>query len=252
MIKKNTIAEIDTSMKPENLNQDSINVASEDIKNNRSINESSIESEGVLDMLNNIGIGGNIVMIVLLILSIIAVYIIVNRFITIRNSKKQNEDFIILISDLIKNNDIIQAKKVIEEHESSIARTISRSINKTNTTKDITRSIEEQSRSEEHLLESNLSSLATISGAAPMIGFLGTVIGMIVAFQEMANNVKANPADLASGIYTAMLTTAAGLVVGIIAYIGYNYLISKIDNFIFNLENRSKEFIEDIQNNKNV
>jgi len=252
MIKKNTITEIDTSMNPENLNEDATNIASEGIKNNSNTNESSIESEGVLDMLNNIGIGGNIVMIVLLILSIIAVYIIVNRFITIRNSKKQNENFIIIISDLIKNKDILHAKKVIEEHESSIARTINKSITNNHSKVNIIQSIENQSRNEEHDLESNLSSLATISGAAPMIGFLGTVIGMIVAFQEMAREVKVNPADLASGIYTAMLTTAAGLVVGIIAYIGYNYLISKIDNIIFNIEKTSKEIIDNIENKKNV
>ena len=251
MNEKNKITDIDTSNSSGILNDTSANLSSNNITNN-SNTESSIESEGVLDMISNIGIGGNIVMIILAFLSIIAVYIIINRYLTIRNFRKNDQSFIEEISILIKENNIGEAKKIITDYDSSIARSITKSIERTNTSNDITSSIEEQSRVEEHLLESNISGLATISGAAPMIGFLGTVIGMIVAFQEMAREVKVNPSDLASGIYTAMLTTAAGLVVGIIAYIGYNYLVSKIDNFIFNVETTSKEIIENIRNDKNV
>ena len=79
-----------------------------------------------------------------------------------------------------------------------------------------------------------------------MIGFLGTVIGMIVAFQEMARQPSVNPTDLASGIYTAMITTAAGLAVGIISYISYNYMVTKIDNIVFNLEHNCEELIQNI------
>ena len=94
-------------------------------------------------------------------------------------------------------------------------------------------------------MESNLANLATIAGAAPMIGFLGTVIGMIVAFHEMASaggNIDVEM--LSKGIYTAMVTTVGGLVVGIIAYIAYNFLVSKIDKVIFKLEARTTEFLD--------
>ena len=100
-------------------------------------------------------------------------------------------------------------------------------------------------------MENNLGNLATIAGAAPMIGFLGTVIGMIVAFHEMASaggNIDVEM--LSKGIYTAMVTTVGGLVVGIIAYIAYNYLVSKIDKVIFQLEARTTEFLDLLHHNE--
>jgi len=100
-------------------------------------------------------------------------------------------------------------------------------------------------------MESNLANLATIAGAAPMIGFLGTVIGMIVAFHEMASaggNIDVEM--LSKGIYTAMVTTVGGLIVGIIAYIAYNYLVSKIDKVIFQLEARTTEFLDLLHHNE--
>ena len=94
-------------------------------------------------------------------------------------------------------------------------------------------------------MENNLANLATIAGAAPMIGFLGTVIGMIVAFHEMASSGgNINVEMLSKGIYTAMVTTVAGLVVGIIAYIAYNYLVSKVEKVIFKMEARTTEFLD--------
>ena len=91
-----------------------------------------------------------------------------------------------------------------------------------------------------------LPSLEIIAQVSPLIGLLGTVIGMIVAFQEMARQPSVNPTDLASGIYTAMITTAAGLAVGIISYISYNYMVTKIDNIVFNLEHNCEELIQNI------
>ena len=100
-------------------------------------------------------------------------------------------------------------------------------------------------------MENNLANLATIAGAAPMIGFLGTVIGMIVAFHEMASaggNIDVEM--LSKGIYTAMVTTVGGLIVGIIAYIAYNFLVSKIDKVIFQLEDRTTEFLDLLHHNE--
>ena len=107
--------------------------------------------------------------------------------------------------------------------------------------------MENQAKLEVNKLESNLTNLATISGAAPMIGFLGTVIGMILAFHDMASaggNIDVEM--LSKGIYTAMITTVAGLVVGIISFISYNFLLARIDKIVFNMENSASEFIDNL------
>ena len=116
---------------------------------------------------------------------------------------------------------------------------------------DISASIENQGKLEIYQLENNLANLATIAGAATMIGFLGTVIGMIVAFHEMASaggNIDIEM--LSKGIYTAMVTTVAGLVVGIIAYIAYNLLVAKVEKVIFMLEATTTEFMDLLHNNQ--
>jgi biopolymer transport protein ExbB len=111
--------------------------------------------------------------------------------------------------------------------------------------KDISTAIENTGKLEVSNLETNLPFLATIAGAAPMIGFLGTVIGMILAFQQMASaGGQIDIEMLAEGIYTAMTTTVAGLAVGIIAYLGYNILVSKVNKSIYNMEMRSTEFLD--------
>ena len=105
-----------------------------------------------------------------------------------------------------------------------------------------------QGKLEVNKLEYNLTILATISGAAPMIGFLGTVIGMILAFHDMASAGGNVDVELLSkGIYTAMITTVAGLIVGIISYISYNFLLSKIDKIVFTMESASSEFLDNLQ-----
>ena len=116
---------------------------------------------------------------------------------------------------------------------------------------DISSAIENQGKLEIYVLENNLANLATIAGAAPMIGFLGTVIGMIVAFHEMASSGGNIDIEMLSkGIYTAMVTTVAGLVVGIIAYISYNILVSKVEKVVFLLETTTTDFIDLLHNNK--
>jgi biopolymer transport protein ExbB len=105
--------------------------------------------------------------------------------------------------------------------------------------------IENVAKIEVNRLEKNLSALATIAGAGPMIGFLGTVIGMILAFHEMATSGgQAEMGSLASGIYTAMTTTVAGLIVGIIAYIGYNHLVNRTDKVVHKMEANAVEFLD--------
>ncbi len=210
----------------------------------------TIEQDNFMDMLSNMGIGGNIVMAVLLLLSILAIYILVERYFAIRKESLEDEDFLMSIRKFVEEKNIDQAKKLCKNTDSPIARMIEKGLDRIDKPMtDISSAIENQGKLEIYKMDNKIANLATISGAAPMIGFLGTVIGMIIAFQKMARETTVSPADLAGGIYTAMITTAAGLVVGIIAYISYNYLVNKVDKVIFQLEARTTEFLDLLHHN---
>ena len=208
------------------------------------------EQDNFMDMLSNMGIGGNIVMAVLLLLSILAIYILVERYFAIRKESLEDEDFLMSIRKFVEEKNIDQAKKLCKNTDSPISRMIEKGLDRIDKPMtDISSAIENQGKLEIYKMDNKIANLATISGAAPMIGFLGTVIGMIIAFQKMARETTVSPADLAGGIYTAMITTAAGLVVGIIAYISYNYLVNKVDKVIFQLEARTTEFLDLLHHN---
>ena len=146
----------------------------------------------------------------------------------------------------------VSQRALDKEAEAAKAKEEIKGLNKFNTSlKNIETSIENVGKIEIYNLEKNLSLLATISGAAPMIGFLGTVTGMIQAFISIAEEEGAvSPKLLSSGIYEAMLTTAAGLFVGIIAYLSYNYLVSRVEKLIHKMEYTTIEFIEILQSKK--
>jgi biopolymer transport protein ExbB len=152
----------------------------------------------------------------------------------------------------INNNDINGAKLICDETNNPIARMILKGLNKIESSlKNIETSIENVGKIEIYNLEKNLSLLATISGAAPMMGFLGTVTGMIQAFISIAQEEGAvSPKLLSSGIYEAMITTAAGLFVGIVAYLAYNYLVSRVEKLIHRMEYSTIEFIETLQSKR--
>ena len=208
------------------------------------------KTDNFMDMLSNMGIGGNIVMAVLLLLSILAIYILVERYFAIRKESLEDEDFLMNIRKFVEEKNIDQAKKLCKNTDSPISRMIEKGLDRIDKPMtDISSAIENQGKLEIYKMDNKIANLATISGAAPMIGFLGTVIGMIIAFQKMARETTVSPADLAGGIYTAMITTAAGLVVGIIAYISYNYLVNKVDKVIFQLEARTTEFLDLLHHN---
>ncbi len=138
---------------------------------------------------------------------------------------------------------------VCAQHDTPIARMIEKGVSRIGSPlKTIEASIENVGKIEVFRLEKNLSVMATIAGAAPMIGFLGTVIGMVRAFIAIAQEEgSVSPKLLADGIYTAMVTTVAGLVVGIIAYLGYNYLVTRVSKVIHKMEYSSIEFIDLLQ-----
>ena len=210
-----------------------------------------IVKDGFIDMLSEMGIGGNIVMGILLILSILAIYILVERYFSLKKESNEDELFLKNIKKFVEEKNISEAKQLCKDTDIPIARMIEKGLNRIdNPMTDISAAIENQGKLEIYKMDNKIVNLATIAGAAPMIGFLGTVMGMIIAFQKMARETTVSPSDLAGGIYTAMITTAAGLVVGIIAYISYNYLVNKVDKVIFQLEARTTEFLDLLHQNK--
>lgn len=189
---------------------------------------------------------GGWLMIVLLLLSILAIYIFGNKYWLIRKAGKMDKNFMNDIHDLIHDGKINSALELCRQFDSPIARLVEKGIERIGRPlNDIQTAVENMGNVEVARLEKNLPMLATIAGGAPMIGFLGTVTGMIRAFFNMStagNNIDITL--LSGGIYEAMVTTVGGLFVGIIAYFGYNFLTSQISNLVFKMENTTIEFID--------
>ena len=192
---------------------------------------------------------GGYMMIPILILSIVAVYVFVERLRTINRAAKTPTGFMDNIRKHVTDGDLSGAKVLCEQSDTPIGRMIGKGLARIGSPlKNIEVSIENVGKIEIYNLEKNLSLLATISGAAPMIGFLGTVTGMIRAFISIAQEEGAvSPKLLSAGIYEAMLTTAAGLFVGIIAYLGYNYLVTQVQKIVHKMEYTSIDFIDLLQ-----
>tara|TARA_Y100001934_G_scaffold179107_1_gene211891 strand:- start:1813 stop:2502 length:690 start_codon:yes stop_codon:yes gene_type:complete len=206
----------------------------------------------IIELISSGGIGGNIIMGTLTLISIYAIYILFERYSTIKKASIEDESFLKSIKNFVEQKDIQAAKTLCRNTDNPVSRMIEKGIDRIDKPMtDISAAIENQGKLEVYKMENNLANLATIAGAAPMIGFLGTVIGMIVAFHEMASaggNIDVEM--LSKGIYTAMVTTVGGLIVGIIAYIAYNFLVSKIDKVIFQLEDRTTEFLDLLHHNE--
>jgi|TARA_Y200000002_G_scaffold366629_1_gene357779 biopolymer transport protein ExbB len=186
-----------------------------------------------------------IVMSLLFIFSFTAIYVFMERFMTIQRALKGKKDFMQKINDFILSGDLNGAKELCNSSNNPIARMIEKGLQRVGKPmKDITTSIENIGKLEISKLERRLSMLATISGVAPMLGFLGTVLGMVKVFQNMSKEKTFEIASLSGGIMEAMITTVGGLIVGIIAYVAYNYLVSKVDKVIHNMEGASIEFID--------
>ena len=194
----------------------------------------------------NLMLKGGIVMIPLAILSVVAIYIFIERYFAISRASNEETNFMNNIRDFIHNGRIDSAKSLCRNNQSPIARMIAKGIVRIGRPlTDINAAIENVGKLEIAQLEKNIAVLATVAGAAPMLGFLGTVIGMVRAFYNMS---MAGPnidiSLLAGGIYEAMITTITGLTVGIIAYICYNILVARIEKVVFMLEARATEFMD--------
>lgn len=192
---------------------------------------------------------GGPIMIPIGILWIIAIYLFVERLLTINKANQDPDSFMGRVKELVLRGDVTGAKMLCAQNNNPIARMIEKGISRIGSPlKTIEASIENVGRIEIFKLEKNLPTLATIAGAAPMIGFLGTVIGMVKAFIAISQEEgSVSPKLLSSGIYTAMITTVAGLIVGIIAYLAYNYLVSRVQKVIHKMEYTSIDFIDLLQ-----
>ncbi|MAN28932.1 MULTISPECIES: MotA/TolQ/ExbB proton channel family protein [Mesonia] len=192
------------------------------------------------------GIAGTVVIAILFILLVVALYIYFERLFAIKAASKTDNNFMAQIKDHVANGNIEAAKIRCAQENSPVARLTAKGVSRIGSPlEDINTAIENAGRLEVYNLEKNVSILATIAGAGPMIGFLGTVIGMVLAFHELASSSgQAEMGTLAEGIYVAMTTTVAGLIVGIIAYIGYNHLVVKTDKVVHQMEATAVDFLD--------
>jgi len=189
---------------------------------------------------------GGWIMAILALFSVIAIYIFIERFLIINNASREDNNFMNHIRDFIHDGKIDAALALCRKTQNPIARMIEKGLLRIGKPlNDINAAIENVGKLEVSRMEKNIATLATIAGAGPMLGFLGTVIGMIRAFYDMSmagNNIDI--ALLSSGIYQAMITTVAGLIVGIIAFICYNVLVARVEKLVFKLEARATEFMD--------
>lgn len=223
-------------------NPDSLAVANEAILNG----EPTEKTLSIWELLTSGGLGGQIIMIILGILLFVALYIYFERVMALKAASKVDKGFMNQIRDHVTHRRFDSAKLLCQHTNSPVSRLIEKGISRIGKPlEDINSAIENAGKLEIYSLEKNVSILATISGAGPMIGFLGTVYGMILAFHEISSGGGQIELDvLASGIYTAMTTTVVGLIVGIFAYIGYNHLVVKTDKIVNQMEANAVEFLD--------
>jgi biopolymer transport protein ExbB len=191
-------------------------------------------------------IKGGWVMIPIILLSLVAAYIFIERYYVIRRATREDTNFMNRIKDYIHDGKVDAAMALCKSTESPSARMIEKGISRLGRPlQDISTAIENVGKLEISKLERGFPTLATITGAEPMLGFLGTVIGMVQSFYAMAqagNNIDVSL--MSGGIYTALITTVAGLIVGILGYFAYNTLVVRVERVVFNLEATNTEFLD--------
>ncbi|MDR3250783.1 MAG: MotA/TolQ/ExbB proton channel family protein [Tannerella sp.] len=205
----------------------------------------TIPTEAQMNIID-LGMKGGWIMGVLLLLSVIAIFIFIQRFLIIRRANKSDESFMNRIKDYILDGKIESAINLCRKSRNPSARMIEKGISRLGRNmNDVLVAIENVGNIEVAKLEKGFPILATIASGAPMIGFLGTVTGMVRAFFAMANaGTNVDVTVLSGGIYEALVTTVGGLVVGIVTLFGYNFLVSQVDNAVNNMEARTMEFMD--------
>jgi len=194
----------------------------------------------------DLAIKGGWVMIPIGLLSIIAVYVFIERFMAIRGAEKIDQNFMNRIKDYIHDGKVDSAMALCQSTANPLARMIEKGVSRIGRPlNDINTAIQNIGQVEIYKLEKGLAILASCAGGAPMLGFFGTVLGMVKTFMDMSN--AGNSLDigvLSNGIYIALITTVGGLMVGIPAYFAYNYLVARVEELVNRLEAYSMEFMD--------
>lgn len=208
--------------------------------------ESAEKTLSIIELISSGGTAGQVIIALLFVMLVFAIYIYFERLFAIKAASKIDSNFMNQIKDHVSNGKIDSAQMLCAQVNSPVSRLINKGITRIGKPlEDINTAIENAGRLEIYSLEKNVSILATISGVAPMIGFLGTVIGMILSIFEIANSGgQIDIKQLSDGLYTAMTTTVAGLIVGIVAYMAYNHLVVKTDKVVYQMEANSLEFLD--------
>lgn len=208
--------------------------------------ESVKKTLSIIELIGSGGTAGMLIIGILFVLLFVALYIYFERLFAIKAASKIDSNFMNQIKDHISNGKTDSAQILCAQANTPVSRLINKGISRIGKPlEDISTAIETAGKLELYGLEKNVSVLATISGVAPMIGFLGTVIGMILSIFEIANSGgQIDIKLLADGLYTAMTTTVGGLIVGIVAYMAYNHLVVKTDKVVYQMEANSLEFLD--------
>jgi len=197
---------------------------------------------------------GGVLMWAILFCSVIGLSVVIDRFITLRRAKINVPAFLVRLRGFIKKKDMTGALSFCMQEKSPMANMVRKGLKKFNLGHErVKEAIENAGRQEVSKLEKGLSILATIAGVAPLIGFLGTVTGMIQAFMTIEDLAgAANPSDLAGGIWEALTTTAFGLIVGIPALAFYNYFVNRVKRFVGDMETVANDVVDTVQDSSNV
>ena len=191
---------------------------------------------------------GGVLMIPLALLLALALFFFFERLMAIRKASKIDDNFMNIIRDHILNGNVSAARSLSKNTSNPVARMIDKGIQRIGKPIDaIERSMENVGKLEMYKMERNLSMLSLISGIAPMFGFLGTIVGMVQLFYGISSTGEYTLSTIASGIYVKMVTSASGLIIGLMAYVGYNFLNAQIDKTANRMEVASAEFIDILQ-----
>ena len=217
------------------------------------LEETTIERESLFQLIVKSGWIGIVIVLILIAMFVVALYLFVERYSAINRAGRIDNNFMNNIRASVQAGNIMGAKALCQNNDSPAAHMIEKGLMRIGKPlKDVNTSIENVGNLEVFRLEKNLSTLASIAGAAPMLGFFGTVTGMNMAFYEKSTAENITPDVLAGGIYQALITTAFGLFVGIFAFIAYNLLVTNVEKVIYKMERTAVEFMDLLQEPANT
>lgn len=202
------------------------------------------KSETVIGMLSK----GGPIMIPLGILFALAVYVFIERLLVIRKAGKTDENFMSIIRDQVTNGNVSAARSLAKNKDNPVSRMIDKGLQRIGKPIDaIEKSMDNVGKLELYKMEKNLSILSVIARIAPLFGFVGTIIGLVILLKEFATISNPSISQIADAMYIKLITSASGLIIGMLAYLGYSYLDTQINRTANNMESASSEFIDILQ-----